>query len=261
MEIGRSHPSIRDFSGFEFPIFPSDFISKKNPIIEINNRLDKLQIPWGLNEKTVESILRDLEETDVVNQPEYWLLMSRLIESTLICAGHYADHCEFSAAGDLLFNPRKILIHCREHDEPILKNRHGRICDQMNAQGAPHRAFIDWFRSHAEIQIVTPPLLPYLLEHVERSGYISTSYLERPKTLQTSHHYHRISMRMVSLYHGRAVSSHSKGNTGNPEDDHRPYVSFRQTSFRSNRLGNRNDIKESEPSFRVLGRTNRLTTF
>jgi hypothetical protein len=178
MEIGRSHPSIRDFSGFEFPIFPSDFISKKNPIIEINNRLDKLQIPWGLNEKTVESILRDLEETDVVNQPEYWLLMSRLIESTLICAGHYADHCEFSAAGDLLFNPRKILIHCREHDEPILKNRHGRICDQMNAKGAPHRAFIDWFRSHAEIQIVTPPLLPYLLEHVERSGYISTSYLE-----------------------------------------------------------------------------------
>jgi len=178
MEIGRSHPSIRDFSGFEFPIFPSDFISKKNPIIEINNRLDKLQIPWGLNEKTVESILRDLEESDVADQPEYWLIMARLTELTLICAGHYADHCEFSAAGDLLFNPRKILIHCRKHDRPILKNRHGRICDQMNTKRFPYRAFIDWFRKHAEIQIVTPPLLPYLLEHVENSRRISTSYLD-----------------------------------------------------------------------------------
>jgi len=178
METARHDQSIRDYSNLEFSNLPNAFISCQNPIAEINERLDKLNVPWGLNEKTVESILRDLEESDVSDQPEYWLMMVRLTELTLICAGHYADHCEFSAAGDLLFNPRKILIHCRKQDRSILKNRHGRICDQMNTQGFPYRDFIDWFQKHAEIQIVTPPLLPYLLEHVEKSGRISTSYLD-----------------------------------------------------------------------------------
>lgn len=71
----------------------------------LNENLDHLGIPYDINRKTLEDFLAVLEYFGDSRYMEYWLITARITEAALLLAGHYADNCEFTAAGDLLVKP------------------------------------------------------------------------------------------------------------------------------------------------------------
>jgi hypothetical protein len=157
--------------------FHGDLQFDRNPILILNETLDDLQVPHGVNEQAIESYLQILEAFAATDQPVYWLAMSRLLELSLICAGHYADNCEFSAAGDLLVNPRIVFIHRNGEPHPLVKHRHGRLTDQLNKKGACRESVLSHLRNDVRVEVVAPALLPYLLERIEQSCHIASWYL------------------------------------------------------------------------------------
>ena len=108
----------------------------------------------------------------------YWLLLMRLAEAALLCAGRYADHCEFEAAGDLLVNPREIILHHPVDGRPAIKNRHGRLSDQFALDGS----WPDTLRglsADGGLEITKAPLLTHMTEVLARSGHVCPAYLQR----------------------------------------------------------------------------------
>ena len=102
MESTILHPSYQRRENHEWFSLNNDSLFKNHPILTLNEDLDNLALPHGVNEQTIEYFLKNLEAYDTIKDPAYWLALARLFELSLICAGHYADNCEFSAAGDLL---------------------------------------------------------------------------------------------------------------------------------------------------------------
>lgn len=147
-------------------------------IVRINHQLDRIGVPHEVNESRIEAFLDDLETVDPTENPAYWLILARLTEATLLCAGHYADHCEFSAAGDLLVNPRKIMVHVKGRAGAFAKERHGRLSDQL-ARMAPmgsDRAPVSM--RDAVCETVTLALLPALHERLTQAGCFGRTYLD-----------------------------------------------------------------------------------
>lgn len=144
----------------------------------LNDKLDQLDLPYGINEEIIEGLLAQLESLAESHPPTYWLMTARLTEISLICAGHYADNGEFTAAGDLLVNPRKIVIHPLA-GPPMVKHRHGRLSDQLPWikdgrcwKGIRPRSL------NAALHVEKPPLLPLLSDRMSQSGWLKTAYLE-----------------------------------------------------------------------------------
>jgi hypothetical protein len=133
--------------------------------------------PFLVNEADIVGVLEALERTSDRDTAVYWLLVARLVELVLLCAGHYADNCEFTAAGDLLVNPRRIEIHCRGVAGPIVKHRHGRLSDQLRrlapleSQDGVHLKRAAW------PMITQPAILPHLNEMMHRSERFDGNYL------------------------------------------------------------------------------------
>ena len=148
-----------------------------HPVLLLNRRLNLLDVPCSVNESIIRKYVATLERTADAHRPEYWLMTARLTEMTLICAGHYADNCEFTAAGDLLINPHGVNIYLRGNPLPIVKQRHGRLSDQFRPEGMSRKTFIAWFQRQATIEIDQPALLPYLLMRMEQSGHVAPDYL------------------------------------------------------------------------------------
>jgi hypothetical protein len=132
MEPKISNHSSQSHVNHELLHFHSDLLVERNPILTLNEALDNLHVPYEVSEQTIENFLQNLKTYGTADRLVYWLMMARLFELSLICAGHYADNCEFSAAGDLLVNPRKVLIHRRGYPYPLTKQRHGRLTEQLN---------------------------------------------------------------------------------------------------------------------------------
>ncbi|MBW2605238.1 MAG: hypothetical protein JRE28_13145 [Deltaproteobacteria bacterium] len=153
--------------------FRSDLQFERNPILILNEAIDNLHVPHEVNEQAIDNFLEDLEAYDTSFRPAYWLMTARLFELSLICAGHYADNCEFSAAGDLLVNPRKVLIHRRGYPHPLVKQRHGRLTEQLNIENK----CIFQVKREVTVEVAKPPILPYLFERMERSRQIASWYL------------------------------------------------------------------------------------
>jgi hypothetical protein len=172
-----SNPSSRCQVNHESVHSHGDLPFERNPILILNEALDDLYVPYAVNEPTIENFLDDLEAFDITDQPVYWLEMSRLLELTLICAGHYADNCEFSAAGDLLVNPRKVLIHRKGHPHPVIKHRHGRLTDQLNNKLTCRELVLSQVKNEVGVEVAKPAILPYLLERIELSRHIASWYL------------------------------------------------------------------------------------
>jgi len=134
MEPIISNHSSQRHVNHELFHFHGDLLFERNPILILNKALDNLHVPHEVNEQTIENFLENLEAYGKTLRPVYWLMMARLFELSLICAGYYADNCEFPAAGDLLVNPRKILIHQKGYPHPLVKQRHGRLTEQLNQE-------------------------------------------------------------------------------------------------------------------------------
>jgi hypothetical protein len=177
MEPKISNHPFRRHENHEWVYFHSDLLLERNPIFILNKTIDNLNVPYDVNEQTIENFLQDLEAFGTTDRPEYWLAMSRLLELTLICAGHYADNCEFPAAGDLLVNPRKVLIHRKGYPHPLTKQRHGRLTDQLNQEEKYRELVLFQVKNEIRIEIAKPAILPYLLERLEQSCQIASWYL------------------------------------------------------------------------------------
>ena len=158
--------------------FRSDLLFEHNPILNINEALDNLHVPYEINEQVIENFLKNLKDYDTTHRPVYWLMMARLFEMALICAGHYADNCEFSAAGDLLVNPRQVLVHRRGVPHPLVKHRHGRLSEQLSEEETYRELVLFQIKHEVTVEVSKPAILPYLFERMEQSSQIASWYLE-----------------------------------------------------------------------------------
>jgi hypothetical protein len=168
-----------------FPDMPRDLIdavifrqpAAVQPLLQLNALLDATVLPYEINEGEIESWLNALEASGAQADSLYWLLWIRMMEAALLCAGNYADNCEFSAAGDLLVNPREILVHAKDARPPVRKWRHGRLSDQFRVNGHSRSHTIETIKNEYQLEITRPPLLPYLLGSLKASGRVAGIYL------------------------------------------------------------------------------------
>ena len=149
-------------------------------LIDYNASIEEQAIPSNLNEDFIEAKLFELEqlEPDCPESVEiYWPTFARLFELALLCAGNYADHFEFAAAGDLLVNPRLILIHFKSGCKAVKKDRHRKLTDQFRYVAGEREAIVRWLKEKTVPEIVERPLLVHMNEEMARSGYLSEEYL------------------------------------------------------------------------------------
>lgn len=147
-------------------------------MLEYNESLEKDATPFRLCESLLEEKFEHLTKIVTAWDPMSWLTLARLNEMALFCAGNYADSCEFSAAGDLLVNPRLILVHIRGLREPVGKERHTMLTEQFRWVSGTQQGVIHWLKRHTTLETKKEPLLPLLYRLLENSGCISTEYLE-----------------------------------------------------------------------------------
>jgi len=144
----------------------------------INQELNRTRIPEDLVETAIEQLWSRAEAGDPDGtSPEFWLLIARLAEATLLCAGRYADQAEFQPAGDLLFNPRLVIVSLKGRKDPLYKSRHAGLSAQLRAKGQSQASFTGWFRQNAELDIARRPLLTELSERMMSSGRLCPDYL------------------------------------------------------------------------------------
>lgn len=148
------------------------------PLLRLNALLDEALLPYDVNESRIENWLSALEISGDNNDPVYWLLWIRIMEATLLCAGNYVDNCEFSAAGDLLVNPREIQVHSKDGLPPIRKWRHGRLSDQFRKNGNSRRYAIETIKNEYRLETTLPPLFQVLLCGLQDSGRVAGTYLD-----------------------------------------------------------------------------------
>ena len=137
-----------------------------------------------LNEKIIEKCWSQASQLEGCCPISYWLLVARIAEATLLCAGNYADNCEFEATGDLLVNPREIIIHSGNGGQSIAKRRHGRISAQFVPTGVVRKEQMKSFYSRISLETTIQPLLPHMTQVLKECGFISQFYLRRLEDCQ-----------------------------------------------------------------------------
>lgn len=148
-----------------------------HPLLRLNALMDETIIPYEVNEEHIGNWVNTLETAVEMASPIYWLILIRLNEAALLCAGNYVDNCEFSAAGDLLANPREIKVHSNDARPPVRKWRHGRLSDQFRINGHSRKHTIETIKNEYQLEITRPPILPYLFRCLKDSGRIARPYL------------------------------------------------------------------------------------
>jgi hypothetical protein len=146
--------------------------------MELNAVLDREARPETLNEGFLERKLEELDALDVGRGAPYWLTLARITELTLMCAGTYADNGELAAAGDLLVNPRLILIHVRGVSEPLVKERRIGVADQLRHLVPTTAGVIGWLKENTWVEISKEPLLPHLYRRLLQSGLFYKAHLD-----------------------------------------------------------------------------------
>jgi hypothetical protein len=152
-------------------------------IARINAELEHEVISYRINEMVIEKSWLRARRLDGDGR-EYWLLMARLTEAALLCAGNYADNCEYEAAGDFLVNPREILVHKWGDDRSTVKNRHGGLSEQFGLERVERHNSMKLFSAGVCLEITKPPLLPCMTQVLRRSARISAEYLQRLEEAQ-----------------------------------------------------------------------------
>jgi hypothetical protein len=159
--------------------FAKDYLQLDTKVlIDYNISLEKNASVARLNEYLLEEKTNELEKINVACEELYWLSFARLNELALLCAGNYADNMEFASVGDLLINPRLILVHFRNQNRPVAKERHTKLTEQFHHVSANRNGIIRWLKNETTLEIKEKPLLPYLHETIKSSGYVSDRYLE-----------------------------------------------------------------------------------
>ncbi len=143
-----------------------------------NCALDQLA-PYTINERGLVALRGQLAACGTLEAPLLLLALSRLSELVLLCLGNYVDSGEFSAAGDLLVNPRRILIAVEGWPAPLIKHRHGRLTDQLKEAGLTREEVLRRSRlGGLELKTERAALLPSLHRELVRSGGVAGWYLD-----------------------------------------------------------------------------------
>jgi hypothetical protein len=177
MESAIGNHLFPGHSNYNVSYTPKDPSFERYPFLMLNEELDNIRLLHEINEASIEGFLKILEDSDASDPYCYWLVMARIFELALFCAGNYADNCEFPAAGDLLVNPRKILVHRKGHPNSLVKQRHSRISEQLNSVGMPRKNILRLLKHEVSVEITKPAILPYLFERMQRGQRIAAWYL------------------------------------------------------------------------------------
>ncbi|HMK65718.1 MAG TPA: hypothetical protein VK564_07965, partial [Thermodesulfobacteriota bacterium] len=110
----------------------------------------------------------------LVKDASYWLTLARIYELALLCAENYANNAELALVGDLLFNPRLILVHVKGQPRPIPKNRHISLREQFKS--IPD--VIQWLKTETTLETKKDAIIPHLHKKMEQSGSFSQEYFD-----------------------------------------------------------------------------------
>jgi len=160
-----------------YPMTSPNHTDHDIPLTKLNRRLDSVWVPHLIDETFIADFLDELMNYNGLANLYYWLLYARITEAALLCAGHYADNCEFSAAGDLLVNPRQIQVHRKACGEIRIKRRHGSMSGQFRSQNLSADVFRRTFASYFNLQVKESALLPAMASALAQSGVFVESYL------------------------------------------------------------------------------------
>jgi hypothetical protein len=170
----EKHP--HSMTGREVPLprcqDEADFISN------FNLKLESLSRVSDLNERVIEDLLVQVNGHLDFYDDLYWLTLARINELALLCAGNYADLCEYRLVGDLLLNPRRILIHVQGSRQPITKIRHMGLGEQFRHVADSPLGVMHWLKRKTSLEIREKALLPHLYDLLEDSGRLSKRYLD-----------------------------------------------------------------------------------
>jgi hypothetical protein len=151
-------------------------------LIEFNSGLEENAKLSCLNERFLEERMLELDRYVHLRKVAYFQTRARLHELLLLCAANYANNCEFKAVGDLMFNPRLMLVHVTGFRAPIIKARHTPLTDQFADKAETRAGVVEWLKKETTLEIRTKPLIPHSLEILEGSGFISEDYLESARS-------------------------------------------------------------------------------
>jgi hypothetical protein len=147
-------------------------------ILNFNELLDSKANLFLLNESVIEGLIGELDEIAPIKDHGYWLTLVRINELALVCAGNYADNCEYSLVGDLLLNPRLVLVHVSGLNQPLIKKRHIPLTEQFQHVEDDLIRVRQWLKRETRVEVMTGALLPDLRKRMENSGHIPRGYLE-----------------------------------------------------------------------------------
>jgi hypothetical protein len=151
---------------------------KNNLILHFNYLLDKRSNYYSLNESILENLIEQLDNLVLVKDVSYWLTLARINELTLLCTENYANNGELTLVGDLLLNPRVILVHIRNENRPVVKKRHTPLTEQFRFAAETVQGVIEWLKTETCLEIKKEALLPHLHQRLEKSGYFRKEYFE-----------------------------------------------------------------------------------
>jgi hypothetical protein len=146
-------------------------------LLYFNALLDARANVFFLNEKFIADLNKGLDDNISIRNEGYWLTLARINELALLCAENYANNCEFALVGDLLINPRLVLVHAAGLKQPIAKKRHTPLSTQFQGVGNNLRDIRNWLKTKTLVEVETGALLPDLFKKLEGSGRFDQGYL------------------------------------------------------------------------------------
>jgi hypothetical protein len=147
-------------------------------LLNFNDLLDSKANLFLLNESVIEGLMGELDEITPIKDHGYWLTLARINELALVCAGNYADNCEFSLVGDLLVNPRLTLVHLSGLNQALIKKRHLPLSEQFQQGENDLQQVRQWLKRETRVEVKTEALLPDLRKRMETSGHIPREYID-----------------------------------------------------------------------------------
>lgn len=147
------------------------FLLEFNRNLEINAKLSRL------NEEYLDQRMEELDRHIPLCTEAYEQTRARLHELLLLCAANYANNCEYAAVGDLMFNPRLILVHIRGRHQPVVKLRHTPLTEQFQDRERSPLDVRMRLRNEAALEIKKKPLIPHSYRVLETCGFIPRDYL------------------------------------------------------------------------------------
>ena len=141
-----------------------------NRLIDYNKNLEKQMDLIQLNESFLESKLEELESILSASDSIERYSLVRLTELTLFCVGNYANNNCITGVGNFMINPRLILVHIKGEPFPVKKERHTPFSVQFKDKGTEHCSVVEWLKLNTMIETVKEPILPHLLNLLEKTG-------------------------------------------------------------------------------------------